>query len=63
MRELTVQEMNQTNGGIAPLIGLIITIVGTVVRHQGVKLAAETAAAGMAGYSFGKWATEKVVGE
>ncbi len=55
MRELTVQEMDQASGGIAPILGLLFAVAGMAVRHKATKTAIEIGGALLAGYSLNEW--------
>ncbi len=56
MRELTVQEMDQTSGGILPLIGFAVALVSKVGGSAGVVTwAASSAGLVLATYQAAKY--------
>ena len=52
MRTLTVQEMEQASGGIAPILGVILAFSGTVVKHKVASTAIAVAGLVHAGHSL-----------
>lgn len=52
MRTLSVQEMEQASGGIAPILGVILSFGGLVVRHKVASTAIGVAGLVQAGHSL-----------
>ena len=55
MRELSVQELDQASGGIAPILGIIVAVAGVAVRNRVARTVIEAAGIGLAGHSLVEW--------